>query len=167
MQVLTQVRYDNEVVNWAHLKCFDYTVAVTPSVGSWPGGQWVAGSRPARSMGCGLVKWVVKYLISNISNQLLKVYTVYEESKYIYILLESKQPQNFMLNQSPSIHPIFHEVESKRLEPWLVEIVISIKESVAGCHLTPSMLQQTQEEVYSKRITAWKSLFSSSNICQI
>lgn len=55
----------------------------------------------------------LKYFISNISNQQLKVYAVYEESKYIYIL----QPQNFMLNQSPSIHPVSHEVESKRLEP--------------------------------------------------
>lgn len=42
-----------------------------------------------------------------------------------------------MLNQSPSINPIFHEVESKRLEPWLVEIVITIKESMADCHYLP------------------------------
>lgn len=52
MQVLSQVRYDDEVVDLAHLKCFDYRAAVAPSVGSWPWGP--VGSRFKASIEHGL-----------------------------------------------------------------------------------------------------------------
>lgn len=55
------------------------------------------------------------------------------KEQILSILSQSSPRISCRTNQQVSI-PFFHQVESKMLEPWWAEIVMTTKENATDCH---------------------------------